>query len=124
MAVRIFFTGIVAAPGQVPSGILSVRSLAAKRRANPGLRLVAGSCCLDLRHAHRLRSRLGVLTIARRWPGPADLLSVIWKFQAKVAFVNELPIHSIVEMLCPLARCDVHVNDYYVKFRPVIQVGP
>ena len=25
-------------------------------------------------------------------------------------------------MLCPLARCNVLVNDYYVKFRPVDQV--
>ena len=45
-----------------------------------------------------------------------------WKFQAKVAFVSELPNHLIVEMLCPLARCAVLVDDYYVKFRPVDQV--
>jgi hypothetical protein len=44
------------------------------------------------------------------------------KFQAKVAFISELPNHPIVEMLCPLARCNVLVNDYYVKFRPVDQV--
>jgi|SRR5271165_318235 len=47
-----------------------------------------------------------------------------WKFQAKVAFVSELPNHPIVEVLCPLARCAVLVDDYYVKFRPVDQVEP
>ena len=45
-----------------------------------------------------------------------------WKFQAKVAFGNELPNHPIVEMLCPPARCAVLVDDYYVKIRPVGQV--
>jgi hypothetical protein len=44
------------------------------------------------------------------------------KFQAKVAFVSELPNHPIIEMLWPSARCAVLVDDYYVKFRPVDQV--
>ena len=44
------------------------------------------------------------------------------EFQAKVAFISELPNHPIVEMLCPLSRCNVLVNDYYVKLRPVDQV--
>jgi pimeloyl-ACP methyl ester carboxylesterase len=44
--------------------------------------------------------------------------------ESVLAFVDELPNHSIVEMLCPLARCAVLVNNCYVKFRPVIQVGP
>jgi hypothetical protein len=43
------------------------------------------------------------------------------KFQAKVAFVGELPNHSIAEMLCPLARCVVLVNNCSAKFWPVIR---
>jgi hypothetical protein len=55
--------------------------------------------------------------------GTASTLKVP-KFQAKVACVSALPNHSIVEMLSPLARCVIHLNNFYVTFWPLIRVGP
>jgi hypothetical protein len=47
--------------------------------------------------------------------GTASTLKVP-KFQAKVAGVGGLPNHSIVELLSPLARCVIHLNNSTLHF--------